>query len=87
MKLKEIILLGLFILFTLPSLAKITFWSITSVTNPSVENIEVGVKLIAESAIPWWINVMKWLTSFPTLVAAILIALLIYFLRLIGEIG
>lgn len=55
MKIIDLLILGVFIVFILPNLIGITIWAIKSVTNPTPEHIEEGAEKLAESAIPWWI--------------------------------
>lgn len=85
MKSKEIAILIVFLVFMLPLLIKCLSWAIISITNPSPENIEKGAELIAESAIPWWIGVIEWLASLPSIIAAVLIIVFIYFLKWMGK--
>lgn len=53
MKPKEIAILIVFLVFTLPFLIKFLSWTIVSTTKLSPENIGKGAELIAESAVPW----------------------------------
>jgi len=85
MKPKEIAILIIFVVFTLPFLLKLLSWTFVSTTNPSSESIEKGGELIAEAAVPWWIGVIEWLSSLQG-IGAILIVGFIFFLRWIGEI-
>lgn len=85
MKAKEIAILIIFLLFTLPFLINLLSWTIVSTTNPSPQNMEKGGELIAESAIPWWIGVIEWLAGLPGEIGVILIVGLIFFLIWIGE--
>jgi len=86
MKSKEVVILVLFLVFAFPFLTKFLFWTIISITNPSPENIAKGAELIAESAVPWWIEVIEWFAGLPAIIAAVLIIALVCFLRRIGEI-
>ena len=86
MKIRDWIILGIFVIFILPGLIEFSIWAIKSVTNPTPENIEEGAEKLAESVIPWWIRVIEWLTSLPAIIAAISIIVVIWFLKWIGEI-
>ncbi|MDD5474800.1 MAG: hypothetical protein PHU34_11750 [Candidatus Methanoperedens sp.] len=85
MKAKEIAILIVFLLFTLPFLIRFGIWIIASTTTPSPEHIGKGAEFIAESAIPWWVQVIEWLTSLGD-IGAYLIVGFIFFLIWIGEI-
>ena len=87
MEIKEIAILAVFLIFTVPALFGIIIWSITSVNGPdNPENIKKGGELIAESAIPWWLGFFEAVASLPAGIAAILIIGFVFFLKWIGEI-
>lgn len=72
MNAKEIVIL----LITLPLLFNFSLWAIVSITNPSPDNIDKGVELIVESAIPWWIKIINWLSSFELIGGYLIIGFL-----------
>ena len=86
MKAKEIAILAVFIIFVLPLLIKITFWSVTINDNSPEENTEQATELITDATIPWWLGIFEWLAGLPGIIGAGLIIGLIYFLKWIGEI-
>jgi hypothetical protein len=86
MSIKAIIVLIIFLLFTVPLLFQTVIWSVSSVVNPSPENIQKGGELIAEAAVPWWVGIMEWMAGLGGTVAAVLIIGFIFFLKWIGEI-
>lgn len=63
MEVKQIAISLVFLIFIFPSLIDFALLSITSITNPSPDNIEKGIALIAESSIPWWIKPFEWLSE------------------------
>jgi hypothetical protein len=86
MELKDIAILIVFIVFTVPGLIGITFWAVNTASNPSPENIQAGVEKTAESAIPWWLGVLNWLAGLPGLIGGLLVIAFMFFLKWIGEI-
>ena len=86
MKAKEIAILAVFIIFILPLLIKMAFWSVTMNSNSPEENTEQATELITDAAIPWWLGIFEWLAGLPGIIGAGLIIGLIYFLKWIGEI-
>ena len=86
MKIRDGVILGIFVIFILPGLIGFSIWAIKSVTNPNPENLEEGAEKLAEFMIPWWIRVIEWLTSLPAIIAAISIIVVIWVLKWIGEI-
>lgn len=63
----------------LPLLIRSLSWSVGYAISPSPENIEKGVELIADAAVPWWLGVMESLAALP--LAGLLIFGFILFLR------
>ncbi|MEK6893012.1 MAG: hypothetical protein AABX07_02305 [Nanoarchaeota archaeon] len=83
---KRIAILIVFLIFTLPFLLKIVVWSTSSAINPDPQKVaQEGANLIAEDAIPWWLNLMTWLAG-GGVIGAFLIIGLIVFLKWIGEV-
>lgn len=80
----KIIRIPCFIIFGLPLLLTILFWTMDSLNNPNLNNIEEGVRLTEKVAIPWWMGVIEWLIGLPGLIGAIFI--FVFFLKWIGEI-
>ncbi len=83
---KEIAKLAVFIIFGLPLLVTILFWTMDSLNNPNLNNIEEGVRLTEKVAIPWWIEIIEWLIGLPGLIKAIIIFIFVFFLKWVGEI-
>ncbi|MDK2907637.1 MAG: hypothetical protein PWQ87_95 [Candidatus Woesearchaeota archaeon] len=83
---EEIAILAVFIIFVLPLLIKMAFWSFTMNSNSPEKNIEKATELITDAAIPWWLGIFEWLAGLPRIIGAGLIIVLIYFLKWIGEI-
>ena len=83
---KEIAKLAVFIIFGLPLLLTILFWTMDSLNNPNLNNIAEGVRLTEKVAIPWWIGIIEWLIGLPGLIGAIMIFIFVFFLKCIGEI-
>ena len=83
MKAKQIAILIVFLLFTLPLLLKVIIYS-SNISNPEA-TINKTAELIGEAAVPWWINVINWLADLRTLGALLIIGFII-FLKWIGEI-
>ncbi len=82
MRLGEIITLIVFMVFVLPLLLTFVGWAISSVINPTPENIEKGTELIAQAATPWWVTVFQWIGDHTTgLLATILILGIILILK------
>ncbi|MBW6442749.1 hypothetical protein K0A97_03150 [Patescibacteria group bacterium] len=63
-------------------------WIIRISFNPNnPEVLEQGVEVIANSAVPWWTNLLTWFAGLPGIIGAGLIIGLIFFLKWIGEIN
>lgn len=86
MKAKEIAILAVFLIFVLPLLIKILFWSATMNNNSPEKNTEQAAEIMTEAAIPWWLGIFEWLAGLPGLIGAILVIALIFFLKWIGKI-
>lgn len=86
MKAKEIAILVVFLIFVLPLLIKILFWSATMNNNSPENNTEQVAEIMTEAAIPWWLGIFEWLAGLPGIIGAVLIIALIFFLKWIGEI-
>ena len=85
MRAKEIAILVVFILFTLPLLMKVVVYS-SSVGNQDVDtSTEQAAELIEEAAVPWWVGIIDWLADLGTFGALLIIGLIV-FLMWIGEI-
>lgn len=82
----KIIRILCFIVFGLPLLLTILFWTMDSLNNPNLNNIAEGVRLTEKVAIPWWIGIIEWLIGLPGLIGAIMIFIFVFFLKRIGEI-
>ncbi|MFH1585857.1 MAG: hypothetical protein ABIB79_03755 [archaeon] len=85
MRIKEIVILVVFLLFVFPLLIKVFIWSIGITGDSSPEKINEGAELLAESAVPWWIGILTFLAG-GGVIGALLIIGFIYFLKWIGEI-
>jgi hypothetical protein len=86
MPIKSIIALVIFVFVVLPSFINLLSFTINSITSPPEKVAGDGAKLIAEEVIPWWVGIIQWLASLPSLFAASFIVGFIFFLRWIGEI-
>ena len=75
------------LIVAIPLLINLLSWTIKN-TNDSgnPENLEEGVEIIADSAIPWCLGIFEWLAELPGIITAILIMGFIRFLKWIGEI-
>jgi hypothetical protein len=49
----------------LPLLLMFLFWSVGYIISPSAESIGKGAELIANAAVPWWLDVLGWLATLP----------------------
>ena len=71
----------------IPTLIGIFAWAIKNANDPgNPKNLEVGVEMIANSAIPWWLGILDWLAGLPGLIGALLVIGFIIFLKWTGEI-
>ena len=83
---KEIAILAVFVIFGLPTLIGLLFWTVQVTSDPgNPEHLEEGVEMVAESAIPWWLGIFEWLAGLPSIIGAFLIIGFIFFLKWIGE--
>lgn len=79
---REIIALVVFVIFVLPLLLHFVGWAISSIINPTPENIEKGTELIAQAATPWWVTVFQWIGDHTEgLLATVLILIIILILK------
>ena len=85
MKAKEIAILVVFLIFLLPLLIEVVFWSFQMGNNTPEKNTEKAVDIIEKAAVPWWVNTLEGLTKLGEL-GAFLILGFIVFLIWIGEI-
>jgi len=70
----------------LPTLISLLIWTFKISKDPTnPENIEEGVKIAAEDAIPWRLGIFEWLAGLPGIIGAILIIGFVFFLKWIGE--
>ena len=83
---KETIITIIFIVFVLPALINLGFSFLKVLENPSQENINPSVELVAQSQIPWWIGVIEWLANIKGEIGAFLLIGFLIFLKWIGEI-
>jgi len=83
---KEIAQLAIFLVFVLPTLLTLTVWTHDISKNPSADNMQKGVEIVAEDAIPWWLGIFVWIASLGGMLSVILLLGLIYFLKWVEEI-
>ena len=83
---KEIAVLVIFLIFGLPILIKIGWWGLTYNHHTIDENTKTAGNLIAEAAVPWWLNIFVWLAGLGT-VGAFLIIGFVYFLKWTGALN
>lgn len=83
---KETIITIIFFVFVLPTLINHGFSLLKILENPSQENIDSSVELVAQSQMPWWISVIEWLVNIKSGICAFLIIGFVYLLKFIGEI-
>lgn len=83
MKAKKTIKFLVFVIFIF-FLIDFARWAIAFMTNPSPENIDKGIEFIAESAIPWWIQPIEWLSGLGEIGEYLIVAFL-FFLTWLGE--
>ena len=75
------------LIVAIPLLISLASWSIKNAKDPgNPDNLNEGVEIIADSAIPWWLGIFEWLAGLPGIIAAILIIGFVIFLKWIGEI-
>ena len=86
MKAKEIAIITVFLIFVLPLLIKVVFWSATMNNHSPENNTGQIAEIMTEAAIPWWLSIFEWLAGLPGIIGAVLIIALIFFLKWIGEI-
>ncbi len=85
--LKEIAALVVFFVFVLPTLISVIDYTEKVSKNPqNSSNIEEGVDLIVDNAVPWWMDIIETLGGINGIIGAVLIILFILFLRWLGEI-
>jgi hypothetical protein len=65
-------------LFSLVTIVSFIIWMLTTMANPTPENISQGGELIAQAAIPWWITVIQFLAPLG-LIGAILILIVLFY--------
>ena len=79
MTLKEVLILGVFVFFILPSLLSVLLWSLTYATHSAEENIKTGTELLVDQAMPWWIELISFaatLGSFGVVIIFLLAAVI-----------
>lgn len=75
MRLKEIVVLGFFIIFVLPLLVKVLIFSSHA---GSPEATEEGAELLVEAATPWWVPIIDKLSDFGTFGALLILGVLAF---------
>lgn len=73
-------------LLSLPFLIMTMLWIFGCSVNPTSEKIGQGGELIAQAAIPWWLQVIEFLAALGA-VGALLAVLFLIVLSVKGEIG
>ncbi len=71
----------------IPLLIGLFSWTIKNANdsgNPN--NLDEGIDIITDSAIPWWLGIFEWLAGLPAIIGAGLVIGFIFFLKWIGEI-
>jgi len=86
MNLKEAVILVVFLLFVLPLLLKVVFYSFNVSDMSLDESTETATSLIAEASVPWWLGIINFLSNWGW-IGALLIIGLFGFLKYSGEIG
>lgn len=71
----------------MPSFVQMMALAVKAPTSTTEEVTEDGAEIIAKQAVPWWLGVIQWLASLPSLIGAFLIVGFILFLKWMGEIG
>ncbi len=62
-----------FVFFVLPSLCGILWYIMMSPFRTPEENIQEGVKLMVDAAIPWWVEPMKAASKLPQIFGTIVV--------------
>ena len=83
---KEIAQLMILLVFVLPTLLAIASWSHDISKNPSADNMQKGVEIVADDAIPWWLGIFVWIAGLGGVLAVVGLLALVYFLKWVGEI-
>ena len=87
MEIKEIVVLIFFLIFGLPTLVGFLIWSVKATNDPAdISNINQGVELIAEAAVPWWLGMFEWLAKIGGTIGALLIIAFVGFFIWVGVI-
>jgi len=74
------------LILLVPTLISLMIWTnhiSKDPTNP--KNIEEGVNMAVNDAIPWWLGIFEWLAGLGT-IGVFLIIGFVFFLKWIGEI-
>ncbi len=75
------------LIFLVPTLIGIVIWTHKIAKDPTnPDNINEGIKIVANDAIPWWLGLLKWLAGLPGIIGVVLVMALIWFLKSIEEI-
>jgi len=74
------------LILLIPTLIALISLSIKTHEDPgNLKNVEEGVNIAVDEAIPWWLGIFQWLAGLG-LFGAILIIAFVLFLKWIGEV-
>jgi len=69
----------------LPSFVQMMTLAVKAPTSTTEEVTEEGAEIIAQQAVPWWLGVIQWLVSLPSLIGAFFIVGFVFLLNWLGE--
>jgi len=76
---KEIAELVVFMIGGLFLIDIIISWMLNSFGKSGIENIELGVELITDVAIPWWLGIFEWFAGLHVNIQVFLIFIFVFF--------